>query len=156
MINVNNFTPEERIDLIEVLLASLNDVTKLVHQNNRDKGFWEKPIDLATRLMLINSELCEAVNADRKDKYSQIDKFEQELIKRKLSIDNFRIGDPNCEVISKLFEKYVKDSFEDEFGDAFIRSLDVAGGINLNNIFKHIIYKLRYNVTRDYMHGAKY
>jgi NTP pyrophosphatase (non-canonical NTP hydrolase) len=49
----------------------------------------------------------------------------------------------------------VKDTFEDELADAAIRIFDLAHskGIDLQ---KHIEAKMRYNATREHMHGKKY
>lgn len=69
-----------------------------------------------TLLMLIITELAEAVNADRKDRHAYRDKFH----------DALRTDDDN-EMWSMLFEQYIKDSVEDELADVVIRSLDLAG-----------------------------
>lgn len=60
-----------------------------------------------------------------------------------------------AEPFKQAFEDHVKDTFEDELADTVIRILDLCGarGINLE---KHINLKLKYNRTRERMHGKNY
>ncbi|MFZ7121734.1 MAG: hypothetical protein ACOWWH_12410, partial [Eubacteriaceae bacterium] len=54
-----------------------------------------------------------------------------------------------------VFENKIKDTFEDELADTVIRILDLCGarGIDLE---RHINLKLKYNATRERMHGKNY
>lgn len=65
-------------------------------------------------LMLIITEIAEAVQADRKDKHAYKDKFLASLK-----------PDDDGEMLSMLFEQYIKNSVEDELCDVIIRSLDL-------------------------------
>jgi NTP pyrophosphatase (non-canonical NTP hydrolase) len=53
------------------------------------------------------------------------------------------------------FERSIKDTFEDEIADVFIRLGDMCGGLNID-IEKHIEAKMKYNKTREKLHGKKY
>lgn len=124
---------------------NLNNLSKEIYQINKDKGFWtdnpnEKNIGEA--LMLVVSELSEALEADRHHLYAQRDNYD-------LAIDKAEKEFPT------IFEKYIKNSFEDEIADAVIRLLDLCGGLNID-IQWHIEQKLKYNKTRPYKHGKKY
>lgn len=44
-----------------------NATSKAIHTNNKAKGFWDKPRDIGTLLMLVTSELSEGLEADRTD-----------------------------------------------------------------------------------------
>lgn len=44
----------------------INTLATTIHQANKDKGFWDTPIENGTRIALIHSELSEALEADRK------------------------------------------------------------------------------------------
>jgi NTP pyrophosphatase (non-canonical NTP hydrolase) len=87
--------------------------------------------------MLCVSELSEALEADRKGRVANLDKFDQGIAH----------GD--------IFETYIKDTFEDELADTVIRILDLCGarGIDLE---RHINLKLKYNRSRERMHGKAY
>ena len=59
------------------------------------------------------------------------------------------------EIEKQTFEHHVKDTFEDELADAVIRILDLCGAKGID-IEKHIELKMKYNETRERMHGKKY
>jgi NTP pyrophosphatase (non-canonical NTP hydrolase) len=50
-----------------LFVESWNDMQKKVNQTAHDKGWYEKPAENGTRLMLMVSEIAEAMEADRKD-----------------------------------------------------------------------------------------
>ena len=76
-----------------------------------------------TLLMLIITEIAEAVQAERKDKHAYKDKFLASLK-----------PDDDGEMFSMLFGQYIKNSVEDELADIIIRCLDLAAlrGISLD------------------------
>ena len=59
----------------ETILKGLNDAANKIHQNAKEKGFWDEERETGTLLMLCVSELSEALEADRKDKYSMLTKI---------------------------------------------------------------------------------
>lgn len=124
--------------------TNLNEIAKTFHQSAVNKGFWDKEREKGTILMLVVSELAEALEADRKSKYSNIPCFE--------AVED-RWDRPACDAFS--FESNVKDTFEDEIADTFIRLFDLVGAYNID-IDKHIELKMKYNQTREKMHGKKY
>lgn len=65
-------------------------------------------------LCLVITELCEAVEADRKDRHADLKSFNQSV-------------ETDYVPIATAFEGYIKDSVEDELADAAIRILDLAG-----------------------------
>ena len=119
----------------------IKNLAEDIYENAKQKGFWED-INIAEKLMLIVSELGEALEADRKNKSCRV------------SIDevfNFE----NDKDFQKHFAEKVKDTFEDEIADAFIRILDLSTHLNFD-LMKHVIAKHRFNKTRPYKHGKKY
>ena len=123
------------------ITSKLTEYSKEIHQNNVDKGFYDKPVEVATHLMLITSELAEALEADR----------------HSISADRFTFGIDLSEgdKFQDAFKKNIKDSYEDEIADAVIRLLDHCGykGIDIG---WHVKQKLKYNKTREVRHGKKY
>jgi NTP pyrophosphatase (non-canonical NTP hydrolase) len=102
-------------------------------------------------LCLIHSEVSEALEADRKGKYSQAD----EIKLGGLSDKNYGITYYDDSVFQREFADCVKDTFEDELADVMIRVMDLAAfkGVDLE---KHIKAKMRYNALREHKHGKKY
>ena len=89
-------------------MQNLNELAKEVHKGNVERGFYDPQPTLKTQLMLVITELSEAVEADRKGRYAHA----------------LFIG---TEMTPKAFEEHIKDTFEDEIADAYIRLLDIAG-----------------------------
>lgn len=92
-----------------------------------DHGFHDTELSNGHLLMLVITELSEAVEADRKGKYFKgISTFEREFNRYSALVDENKRFE--C-----AFEKYVKDTVSDEMADAVIRLLDLAGlrGISL-------------------------
>lgn len=112
----------------------------MIHKGNVDRGFYDKPIEVGTALMLCVSELGEALEADRKGRHSDVEKFKDSN---------------NIEEFAAKFEEEIKDTYEDEIADTIIRLLDHCGNKGID-IEKHIDLKLQYNATREKMHGKRY
>jgi NTP pyrophosphatase (non-canonical NTP hydrolase) len=123
---------------------SIAELSKQIYENARAKGFWDKERNVGEMLMLIVSEVSEAMEADRKANYSD---WEDRLppFMDNISDDQFK----------KVFENEVKNTFEDELADVIIRVLDLSysRGVDLS---WHIKQKMRYNAMRPHMHGKKY
>jgi NTP pyrophosphatase (non-canonical NTP hydrolase) len=122
-------------------MNSLTEFSKKVHQDNVDKGFYDTEVSIGTQLMLITSELAEALEADRHRITANKFSFSEEFS----STGNFK----------SAFKNHIKDSYEDEIADALIRILDHCGykGIDIE---WHVQQKLKYNRTRENRHGKVY
>ena len=118
----------------------LNELCEEIHKVQVDKGFYEEKREMGTLLMLIVSELSEALEADRKNRYA------------KDKIGHINISDANF--VSE-FEENIKDTFEDEIADAVIRIFDLCGYLNID-LDRHVLMKLKYNESRPKKHGKKY
>ena len=104
-------------------------IQRLCHQIAKEKGFWdgqEEEYNVGEKLMLVVSELGEAIEALRKGKRQDKDN-----------------------------KTWQKDTFEDELADAIIRLLDLSEkeGIDMN---WQIFNKLDFNKKREYKHGKKF
>ena len=118
-----------------MLLQTINEDCRTIYEVAKSKGFWDNERNVGEMLMLVTSELGEAMEAHRKG--------------------NFFKGEKLLEGDKEYFEARVKDTFEDEIADAIIRLLDMAGGLGIDLEF-HINAKLQYNKSRTKFHGKKY
>ena len=116
---------------------NLNNLRDEVHANAVAKGFWDEQLSYEYCIMLVITELSEAVEADRKGRRAKSEEFKATIHKLKQS----GAGLPEQwyeHLFSVGFVEYIKDSVEDELADAFIRLLDLAGarGIDVSNVTK--------------------
>jgi NTP pyrophosphatase (non-canonical NTP hydrolase) len=124
---------------------TVNELVKASHDNAVAKGFYgddgEGERNIGELLMLITSELGECLKADRHGEYT------------KVPIENYS-GFIDA-FYPEMFEHNIKDKVEDKLADAVIRIAAIAGylGIDLES---HILAKMRYNATREKLHGKKY
>lgn len=129
----------------------INKLAKEIHENNVDKGFYEDEKNIGEMLCLIHSEISEALEADRNNKYCDA----PNLVLQWLADKNFGMPFHDDEQFQRVFKLDVKDTFEDELADIVIRVLDLAAfrGIDIES---HIKAKIRYNALRPHKHGKKY
>lgn len=122
-------------------LFGLNQMAKIINENNRAKGFWDGETNIGEKLMLIVTEVAEAMEAWRKG--------------REVEVSKLRVVDKNPDYSQDgNFKNYIKDTFEDEIADVFIRLFDLSGALGID-IESHIKHKLEFNKTREKLHGKK-
>ena len=121
---------------------NIKETIERVHNNAIEKGFWNDPREVGTLLMLCVSELAEALEADRKEK-----KASKKTVDEIIGSEGFHFD--------YTFETEIKDTFEDEIADTVIRIFDLCGGLGID-LEKHIELKMRYNKSREKLHGKKY
>lgn len=117
----------------------IKDLVDAAHENAKAKGFYKEGKELGTCLMLIVSELGEALEADRKGRHADICNLDQYL---------WNGNDDQ-------FKQDIKDTFEDEIADVFIRLFDLCGYLDID-IQRFISAKMRYNAGREPLHGKNY
>ena len=94
----------------------LNRYAKDCHERAVAKGFWDVPHSVGHYLMLVASELCEAVEADRLGKWI---KLTPEQIEELRGLEGA--------AYAQAFLRMIKDTVGDEIADAVIRLLDLLG-----------------------------
>lgn len=117
-------------------LQGLNAAANKIFENNKAKGFWDNERNVGELLMLVTSELGEAMEAHRKGKFTEKSIY-------------------GAFITNGDFVSDVKDTFEDEIADAVIRLLDMSAGLGIDLEF-HITSKVNYNTTRPKLHGKSY
>ena len=129
----------------------MNKLAQEIHENNKLKGFYEDDKNIGEMLMLTVSELSEALEADRKNKYSNYSSFDEQASYYE-GIEDTETGKLR---FHNNFKDNIKDTFEDEIADTIIRLLDIAAfkGIDIE---RHINLKMKFNSMRPYKHDKKY
>jgi NTP pyrophosphatase (non-canonical NTP hydrolase) len=132
----------------------MKKIISQAHGMAKSKGFWEGERNKSELLMLIVSELAEAMEALRKDHFA--DKVAAESLYQDIQVnlwdDEYNIMDGPWKA---GFEANIKSSFEDELADVAIRLFDLCGGLGVD-LEKHIELKMMYNSMRGYKHGKKF
>jgi NTP pyrophosphatase (non-canonical NTP hydrolase) len=102
--------------------TDLNKLRDRAYKCACDHGFHENKLSNEHYLMLIITEISEAVNADRKNIHADIYEYGR------------------CDFSKKAFETFIKDSVEDELADVAIRLLDFAGARNVEYNLEYSFY----------------
>lgn len=92
-------------------------------------------------LMLVITEISEAVEADRKGKHANVEMYEREANTSQVTIHKL-------EHKKSVFEQYIKDTVEDEFADICIRLFDLCAMHECG--FKYNIEALDIDTLIDY------
>lgn len=124
---------------------TITELVRLAFEGARCRGFHDRDMEFGTSIALIHSELSEALEADRLAQWADLGEFEAELRKNRANAIKRR----------DLFEKYLKDSVEDELADAVIRIADMCGAFGID-LERHVVEKLEYNRHRPRKHGKVY
>lgn len=91
-----------------------NELSKEAHENAIKHGWWEKQLSNEHCLMLVITEVSEAVEADREKRKADIEAFNR--------MDNKQLA----------FERFIKNTKEDEMADIAIRLFDLAGHLGID------------------------
>jgi len=126
-------------------MSKLNDLRDVIHLTARRKGFWDNDRNLGEMLMLVVTELSEEMETHRKD--GSIIPISNEIKEA--------MAEMSDEEFKEHFVLVAKDTFADEMADALIRIMDICGGLHID-IDWHVKNKIRYNTTRERLHGKRY
>lgn len=123
----------------------IKDLCEKIFDYAEKQGFHEKTFNFGESLMLVVSELSEALEADREGKPFEPNKTTSIL---------WKLPDPE-KISSDDYEAHIRGSVAEEIADAIIRLCHLAErtGIDLE---WHIKAKMAYNETRPKKHGKKY
>lgn len=98
----------------------LNKLRDEAYSTAKDHGWHDKNYTDSHFLMLIVTEIAEAVQADRTGRHSDIENFKE-----------FTEAHDST-AFTYAFDDFIKGSVEDELADVAIRCLDLAGLRNIN------------------------
>lgn len=104
------------------------ELAKAIHDNAVAKGFWDEKNAPEHYLMLVICEISEAVEAWRKDKQADPATYDKVLTDRNCPEAQALLRElPQGKALWELaFERYIKDTLEDEVADAYIHLLNLA------------------------------
>lgn len=131
-------------------IEAFQAVQKNVHQNSKDKGFWDGPdnANVPTKLMLIVSELAEAMEEHRKlDSGYRIDEIQYKSEDGIIYRDQ-EVGMKDGKMM------YKPEGFAIELADAVIRIMDLCEYLGID-LADAIMIKSDYNRGREFRHGNK-
>ena len=97
---------------------NIQDYIEQVHQTAVEHGWHEQKHEPEHWLMLIITEICELIAADRQNKHAN-----RQLFEHRLEVDS---ADPD-DRFKEWFKTYIKESWEDELADVCIRTFDFIG-----------------------------
>lgn len=105
--------------------VDLNALRDQAYETALKHGWHDENFSNRHFVMLVLTELAEAVEADRRGRYFRRKDFEHDLaLCSEMAEKEFFLP---C-----VFAKYVKDTVEDELADTVIRLLDLAGLLNMH------------------------
>lgn len=109
----------------------LNTLRDRAYKTACEHGFHEQELSNEHCLCLVISELMEAVEADRKGKRANVDRYNKKIANSRIcqGLDPDIPKERGYEV---AYNETIKGSIEEELADAVIRLLDLAGLRNLN------------------------
>ena len=98
-----------------ITLKQLNRLRDEAYATACNKGFHDGKHSDEHYLMLVITEIAEAVQADRKGRRADRERYD------------YAVDRGMCNDIEECFERYIKNSIEDELADIVIRLLDFCG-----------------------------
>ena len=142
-------------------MGTLNQLRDKVGKVNADNGFHELPFNLGEKLMLINTELSECLEAHRIGHHSNIEAYKTRLKELDSSINLAIVMTPEeietvkTKHFKETFKTHIKEGVEAEVIDALIRVFDLAYllNIDMDTLFELIV---KNNSLRGYRHGKQY
>ncbi|WP_160045685.1 hypothetical protein [Paenibacillus sp. USDA918EY] len=129
-------------------MKSINEYVQAAHQNAVSKGWWDEERSLGEVLVLVHSEVSEALE-DHRNGHEPTDVwYEEEL--GDVTITHY----PNALPQLKIPGYWKPCGIPSELADICIRVFDACGryGIDLEQAIEE---KMAYNATRPQRHGGK-
>jgi NTP pyrophosphatase (non-canonical NTP hydrolase) len=114
---------------------NIQEIAKNAHEINKINGFWDTERNFNQLIMLVITEISEAVESHRKGKYADANYFLERISVVEESLNDalpvIQQAEHLRSVEIKAFENEIKDTFEDEIADTMIRVLDLMQGFDI-------------------------
>ena len=112
---------------------NLNELRDKAYKNACEHGFHDQELSNEHCLCIVISELMEAVEADRKGKRANVDRYNKKIANSRIC-QGLDPNIPKERGYEVAYNETIKGSIEEELADAVIRLLDLAGlrGIDIN------------------------
>lgn len=107
-------------------MKNLNELAQKIHESNKLRGFDVSKDNIGQTLMLIVGEMSEALDAHQCGRFVPENSVECCLTTESIQI------------LTDVFERHIKNTFEDELADIVIRTLDfcAAFGVDVEHAYK--------------------
>lgn len=110
-------------------MKNLNELAHKIHESNKLRGFDVAQDNIGQSLMLIVGEISEAMDAHQCGRFADMKEYDSEIayIAKNFPTANIEGGfrlDP--------FEKYIKNTFEEELADIVMRTLDFCASFGVD------------------------
>jgi len=132
----------------ERFVAAINEMAREAHKNAVEHGFYEIVPSVPERLMLMVSELSEALEEFRDRNPAQYVVREESMCPQIESNKRMIVSTSDWRPGEK------PEGYGVELADCIIRILDTCAHLGID-IGKLIVKKHEYNKTRPYKHGGK-
>jgi NTP pyrophosphatase (non-canonical NTP hydrolase) len=123
-------------------MENLKEIQRKSYQVSVEKGFFKKDTNIGQVFAQLHSEVSEAYEAHRNNK----------VFNNNIQLVNGWTDDKD---FKESFEEHVRGTVEEELADVIITTLQLIEHLNID-IEPFIHAKIRYNGTREYLHGKKY
>lgn len=118
---------------------NLTELSQNIYKSAKKRGFYRETQEKGTGLMLIVRELSEALEADRRADFADLDAYEQAL----------------KEENKDAYLNNISGTFEEELADSLIQLLSFCGSLKIDIQF-FMDLKLKFNENRPNLHNKQY
>ena len=124
-------------------MKNLNELAQKIHESNKLRGFDVSKDNIGQTLMLIVGEIGEAMDAHQCGRFVPENSVECCLTTESIQI------------LKDVFERHIKNTFEDELADIAIRTLDFCAAFGVEDIYsEHCVVPI--NVGEAFLNATWY
>ena len=127
-------------------MKNLNELAQKIHESNKLRGFDVSKDNIGQTLMLIVGEIGEAMDAHQCGRFVPENSVECCLTTESIQI------------LKDVFERHIKNTFEDELADIAIRTLDfcAAFGVDVDFAYSETCASVRDNVGESLLNATSF
>lgn len=110
-------------------MKNLNELAHKIHESNKLRGFDVAQDNIGQSLMLIVGEISEAMDAHQWGRFADMKEYDSEIA---YLAENFPTANIEGGFRLDPFEKYIKNTFEEELADIVMRTLDFCAAFDVD------------------------